>query len=72
MLLNVRTLDFDGMSRPTILNLDNVEIVFPITDGGKERMCVRMVSGNAITVLGNYYRLMKLLEVQTFKDTVDE
>ena len=72
MLLSVRTLDFDGMSRQTIINLDNVECIIPLNDGGKDRMAVKMVSGNTLTVLGSYYRLMKQLEVPTFKDTVDE
>jgi hypothetical protein len=71
MFLNVRTLDFDNLSRSTIINLDNVESVIPITGGGKEMMNVRMVSGNTMTVLGSYYKLLRQLEIQTFKDTDD-
>jgi hypothetical protein len=72
MLLNVRTADFDGMSRQTIINLDNVEAIIPLNDGGKDRMLVKMISGNTLTILGSYYKLIRLLEVQSFRDVEDE
>ena len=72
MMLNVRTLDFDGMSRDTIINFDNVECVFRVSDGGRDRMVAKMVSGNTVTILGSFYRFLRQLEVETFKDTVDE
>jgi hypothetical protein len=72
MLLNVRSADFDGMSRQTIINLDNVEAIIPLNDGGKDRMLVKMISGNTLTILGSYYKLIRQLEVQSFRDVEDE
>ena len=72
MLLSVRTVDFDGMSRQTIINIDNVEAIIPLNDGGKDRMLVKLVSGNSLTILGSYYKLARQLETQPFKDVDDE
>jgi hypothetical protein len=72
MLLNVRTADFDGMSRQTIINIDNVESIIPLNDGGKDRMLVKMVSGSTLTILGSYYKLVRQLEAQPFRDVEDE
>lgn len=72
MFLNVRTLDYDGISRQTIINLDNVETIMPINYSGEERMTIRMVSGNTLTVVGSYYKLARQLEIVSFRSTDDD